>query len=139
VSSMVSGLLIGGLRRSFPLYKQLLAGSTVLAVLLLPLLASQGLVMTAVILFLAGAAVSPTLIAGFTFVQRLVPAARLTEALNWATTALGVGFALGSPSSGWLVDEVSLGAGYWVGIASAGLAVVAAISGRTSLDVAGSD
>jgi MFS family permease len=135
ICSMVSGLIIGGLRRSPPLYKQLLVGSTMLALLLLPLVASQGLLMTAAILFLAGAAVSPTLIAGFAFVQRLVPSARLTEALNWASTALAVGFAVGSPASGWLVDEVSLGAGYWVGVISAGLAVLAAIIGRQSLDV----
>ena len=134
VSSMATGLFIGGLRRSPPLYKQLLVGSSTLALLLLPLIASQGLVMTAVILFLAGAAVSPTLIAGFTFAERLVPAARLNEALNWVSTALSVGFALGSPSSGWLVDEVGLGAGYWVGVISAGLAVAAAIAGRKTLD-----
>lgn len=134
VSSMVSGLLIGGLRRSPPLYKLLLLGSGTLTVLLVPLIASQGLIMTAVILFLAGAAVSPTLIAGFTFVEQLVPRGRLNEALNWASTSLAVGFAFGSPASGWLVDNVSLGAGYWVGIISAGLAVTAALGGRRSLE-----
>ena len=133
--SMIAGLVIGGLRRSPPLYKQLLVGSTMLALLLLPLVVSQNLVMTAAILFLAGAAVSPTLIAGFSFVQRLVPAAGLNEALNWASTALAVGFALGSSASGWLVDNVSLGAGYWVGVVSAGLAVLAATLGRKSLDI----
>ena len=133
VSSMATGLIIGGLRRSPPLYKQLLIGSILLAAMLLPLLASQNLVTTAIILFFAGAAVSPTLIAGFTFVETLVPASRLTEALTWASTALAVGFALGSPSSGWLVDHVSLGAGYWVGVISALLAAAAALAGRRSL------
>lgn len=136
LSSMVSGLFIGGLRHSPPLYKLLLLGSITLAVLLLPLIASQGLIMTAVILFLAGAAVSPTLIAGFTFVEQLVPSSRLNEALNWASTALAVGFALGSPASGWLVDNVSLGAGYWVGVISAALAVLAAMGGRRFLVIA---
>ncbi|MEO8330170.1 MAG: MFS transporter, partial [Candidatus Nanopelagicales bacterium] len=74
VSSMATGLFIGGLRRSPPLYKQLLIGCTLLAAMLIPLLGSQNLLTTAIILFFAGAAVSPTLIAGFTFVERLVPA-----------------------------------------------------------------
>ncbi|HVQ87961.1 MAG TPA: MFS transporter [Actinomycetes bacterium] len=133
VSSMVTGFVLGGLRRSPPLYKQLLVGCVLLAAMLVPLLASQNLLTTAVILFFAGAAVSPTLIAGFTFVERLVPPARLTEALTWASTALAVGFALGSPSSGWLVDHVGLSAGYWVGVISAILACAAAIAGRNVL------
>ena len=130
VSSMLVGLVLGGLRNPPPLYRQLLIGSVGLAVALAPLLASQDLITTAIILFFAGAAVSPTLIAGFTLVERLVPQQRLTEALTWASTSLAVGFALGSAASGWLVDNVSLGAGYWVGVVSAGLAVLAAVASR---------
>ena len=134
VSSMLVGLVLGGLRNPPPLYRQLLIGSVGLAVALAPLLASQDLITTAVILFFAGAAVSPTLIAGFTLVERLVPQHRLTEALTWASTSLAVGFAVGSAASGWLVDNVSLGAGYWVGVVSAALAVVAAVASRGVLE-----
>jgi hypothetical protein len=42
---------------------------------------------------LAGVAIAPTLIAGFTLVQKLVPSGALTEGLNWMITALGVGAA----------------------------------------------
>jgi len=133
LSSMIVGLVIGGLRRSPPLYQQLVVGCAAMAILLVPLLASQNLFATAVILFFAGAAVSPTLIAGFALVERLVPAAQLTEALTWASTALAIGFALGSPMSGWLVDHVSLGAGYWVGVISALLALLAVTLGRRTL------
>ena len=134
VSSMLVGLVIGGLKNPPPLYRQLLIGSVGLAVALVPLLASQGLITTAVILFFAGAAVSPTLIAGFTLVERLVPPHRLTEALPWASTALAIGFALGSAASGWLVDHVSLGAGYWVGVVSALLAVLATLASKGVLE-----
>lgn len=133
VSSMVTGLVIGGLRRAPALYRQLLVGNAVMACLLLPLVVSQGLLMTSIILFIAGGAVSPTLIAGFTLVERIVPGARLNEALNWASTALSVGFALGSPTSGWLVDTVDVGAGYWVGIASATAALIATVVARPAL------
>ncbi len=133
VSSMITGLVIGGLRRVPDLYKQLLAGNAVLCVLLLPLVLSQGLLATAVILFIAGIAVSPTLIAGFALTERIVPSTRLNEALNWVSTALSVGFALGTPTSGWLVDNVDIGAGYWVGIIASAGAVIATILGRSGL------
>ena len=133
VSSMVTGLVVGGLRRAPDLYLQLLIGSCLMVVLLLPLVASPGLVATGVILLIAGIAVSPTLIAGFALTERIVPSTHLNEALNWVSTALSVGFALGTPSSGWLVDHFDVGAGYWVGIVAGAGAVIATILGRRGL------
>jgi MFS family permease len=61
-----------------------------------------------------------------------VPASALTQSLTWTSTAIGVGFALGSPASGWLVDEISIGAGFWVAIAAGLTATVAAALGVRS-------
>ena len=49
---------------------------------------------------LAGVAIAPTLIAGFTLLQKLVPSEALTEGLNWTITALGVGAAVGHGQRG---------------------------------------
>ena len=54
---------------------------------------------------LAGVAIAPTLIAGFTLVQKLVSASALTEGLNWVITALGVGAALGVWTAGLIADS----------------------------------
>jgi hypothetical protein len=53
---------------------------------------------------LAGAAIAPTLIAGFVLVQKLVPSDALTEGLNWVITGLGVGAAVGAWAAGLIAD-----------------------------------
>jgi MFS family permease len=133
VSSMASGLVLGGMQRLPGLHVQLLAGSAATAVLLLPLLFVHSLPGIAAVLLFAGAGVSPALIAGFALAARLVPTSALTQSLTWTSTAIGVGFALGSPSSGWLVDEVSLSAGFWVAISAALVATIAVVLGRRSM------
>lgn len=132
VSSMASGLIIGGMQRLPSLPVQLVGGAAVTTLLLLPLLFVHSLAGIGVVLFFAGAGVSPALIAGFALAARLVPAAALTQALTWTSTSIGVGFAFGSPASGWLVDEVSLNAGFWVAIAAAAVATLAGLVGLRS-------
>lgn len=133
VSSMASGLLIGGTQRLPSLPVQLVSGAAATTLLLAPLLFVHSLVGISAVLFFAGAGVSPALIAGFALAARLVPGSALTQALTWAATAIGVGFALGSPASGWLVDEKSLSAGFWVAITAGAVATAAALVGLRSM------
>ncbi|MCZ3385941.1 MAG: hypothetical protein LH630_03010 [Actinomycetia bacterium] len=133
VSSMLSGLFIGGTQRLPGLPVQLLGGAAATMLLLTPLLFVHSLVGISAVLFFAGAGVSPALIAGFALAARLVPAPALTQALTWTSTAIGVGFAFGAPASGWLVDEISINAGFWVAITAAVVATVAALGGLRSM------
>lgn len=133
VSSMTAGLVVGAMRRLPPLHVQLALGSTLTAALLTPLLVVEALPGMATVLFFAGAGVAPALIAGFALAARLVPPSALTQALTWTSTAIAAGFALGSPTTGWLVDEVSPRAGYWVAIAAAVVAGSSAAFGRSAL------
>jgi MFS family permease len=133
VSSMASGLIIGNLRRIPSLQVQLLGGSAFTALALTPLAFIEPLPAIATVLLFAGAGVSPALIAGFALAARLVPGASLTQSLTWASTAIGVGFALGSPTSGWLVDDVALSAGFWVAIVAGMVATIGALLGRHSM------
>jgi MFS family permease len=127
VSSLVAGLVIGGLRRTFPLELQLLVGSAATWLLLVPLLFVSGLPSIGAVLLFAGAGVSPALIAGFALASRLVPDSALTQALTWTSIAIGLGFALGSPASGALVDHVSIEAGFWVALTAGFVATLAAL------------
>jgi len=129
ISSMAAGLVVGGLRRTPGLHIQLLAGSAATWLLLMPLFFVHSLVGIGAVLLFAGAGVAPALIAGFALASRLVPAATLTQSLTWASIAIGVGFALGSPASGLLVDHVSIRAGFWVGITAGFVATAAALLG----------
>jgi MFS family permease len=132
VSSMLSGLVIGGMQRTPPLHIQLVAGTAATSLLLAPLLVVHSLPGIAVVLLFAGAGVSPALIAGFALAARLVPASALTQALTWSSTAIGVGFAIGSPASGRLVDEISINAGFWVAMIAGVVATAAALIGLRS-------
>ncbi|MDH4158732.1 MAG: MFS transporter [Actinomycetota bacterium] len=128
VSSMLMGLWLGSRSEHFQLRRQMLVGAVALAVSLAPLLLVHDLGQASVVLLFGGAAVSPTLIAGFSLVEAQVPLPRLTEALTWVTVGISVGFALGSPGSGWLVDHVSPQAGFWVAFLAA-LATVLVVAG----------
>jgi len=130
ISSMVAGLVVGGLHRGPPLGRQLLVSTTVMTALLLPLPLTTGLVPVAALLLLGGFAISPALIAGFALVDQLVPGTQLTEGLTWIVASLSVGFAVGTALSGIVVDQHGPDAGFWVGIAAAALSVVAAMVGQ---------
>ncbi len=132
VSSMLSGLVIGGMQRLPPLHVQLVAGTAATALLLAPLLVVQSLPGIAAVLLFAGAGVSPALIAGFALAARLVPSTALTQSLTWSSTAIGVGFAIGSPASGRLVDEISINAGFWVAMTAGVVATLAGLIGLRS-------
>ncbi len=57
------------------------------------------------LLFVAGFAIAPMLIAGNALVGELVAPARLTEGLTWVSTSLGLGVAAGAALAGAWVDE----------------------------------
>ena len=130
LSSMVAGLVVGGLHRNPPLGRQLLVSTVVMSLLLLPLPMTTGLTPVAVLLLLGGFAISPALIAGFQLVDQLVPTEQLTEGLTWIFAALSLGFALATALSGIVVDRSGPVAGFWVGIVAALLATLMALLGQ---------
>lgn len=79
-------------------------------------------------LFVAGFAVSPTLIATMALLERSVPQARLTEAMTVVHTGLLAGVAPGAALSGILVDSHGASAAFWVPV---GAALLAAASAQT--------
>jgi predicted MFS family arabinose efflux permease len=82
---------------------------------------------------LAGLAIAPTLIAGFTLVQKLVPSGALTEGLNWTITALGMGAAVGAWTAGLIADSAGGSTAFLVAVVAGGAAVIAAWCGRSRL------
>lgn len=74
------------------------------------------------IAFLAGLAVSPVLISGTALVERIVPAAQLTEGITWTSTGLALGLAVAVPVSGVIIDSSGAHTAYLV---TAGCAIAA--------------
>jgi MFS family permease len=130
--SFILGLIMGAMRRSLPLERQLLLSLAVLLLTSVPLLLVQSVGTLAAAIFLSGIAVSPTFITAFGLIERKVTPALLTEGVTWVMTGIGIGMALGAFVSGWVVDTFGARSGFSVTLASASLAVlIVALAQRT--------
>jgi MFS family permease len=142
LGSLLAGLLTGMIDWKATPVQRFRRGMIGLAVVMVPLLIAGNLVVLGLLLFLAGFAISPTLVASVSYIESAVPAARLTEGISWLTTGLAVGIAPGAAIAGHVIDRFGASAGFWVP-ALAGLtgAVVAfgtclsAPAGQTGLEL----
>ncbi len=129
LGSFVGGVLYGSRHWSMPLWKRTVWGTVALAVGFSALTLSTGMVMFAVIGFVAGAAIAPTLTNTDTIVQRVVKRPQITEGMSWLRIGMGVGVAFGAWVAGYLVDNVGAQAGLYLAAGSAaamvGIAVLA--------------
>lgn len=125
--SFITGLAFGAMRLRLPLATQLLLSIALAAATTLPLLIVSSLWMLGIVLFIAGASISPTVIVAMALVERHVPAAKLTEGITWVMTGMGIGMAAGSAISGWLIDAYGAHSGFYVSVAGgfSALAIVA--------------
>ena len=132
--SMLAGLAFGAIHWQVPLTRRLLLGALLMTatVAVLPFISRPAVL--ALALFLAGLGIAPTLISGLSLVERMVPAAKMTEGLTWATTGVVVGLSVASPIAGRVVDEVGAQRAFVVGLVSGASAVVVAGLGYRRLD-----
>ena len=116
--SLLSGLVVGGMTMRRDPSSRHRWGLLLITVLLLPVPALDSLVPLTAVMFLAGLAISPTLIAAVTWVAALVPPSRLNEGMALYSTGLIAGIAPGAALSGLAVDGWGASAAYWVPIAA---------------------
>ncbi len=133
VGSLIVGLIYGTLKLKAPLAHQFAAAVAIAAATTLPLLFVASIPMLALTLFISGVAISPTFITAFGLVERLVPAAKLTEGITWVMTGIGIGMAIGSAASGWTIDQFGASSGFWVSVIAGGVALTTALAGNCRL------
>ncbi|MCT7373587.1 MFS transporter [Chelativorans salis] len=131
--SLVVGLVFGTLKLKTSLGRQFLIANAVAMLTTLPLLWVNSIPLLALMLFLAGASISPTFITAFGLIERLVPSSHLTEGITWAMTGIFIGMALGSFISGYVIDAFGAQSGFWVSVAGGGVAFAAALVGQRVL------
>lgn len=141
--SLLAGLVTGGLRITASNATRFRWGLLTLSLLMCTLPFVGGFLALAGCLFLAGFAISPTLIASVGWVEETVPAGRLTEGITILTTALAAGVAVGAALVGYVVDRAGASASYWVpalaGLCGAAIAfVTSALGSRLSSSPSGS-
>lgn len=116
--SLVSGLGYGAKHWLSPLWSRFVIGMLLLAVGVSLFLFVTSLPVLAVVMFVVGFAIAPTLINGNNLVQILVPPAQLTEGLTWVGTALAAGVSLGMSVGGQQIDDGGAHAGFMVVMAA---------------------
>jgi predicted MFS family arabinose efflux permease len=96
----------------------------------LPFVDSRGVL--AIVLFLAGFAISPTMIAAMSWVEAVVPRDRLNEGMTLFSTGMVAGVAPGAALVGMVVDAAGASASFWVPAAAGAVSTAAALmpSGR---------
>jgi MFS family permease len=130
IGSSVAGLAYGAREWGVPAVRILHVSTGLMAIGIAPMLVVHHLGLGAVVLFVAGAASCPAMVAGMLLVQDGVPAARRTEAMTWQASAIWLGVAIGSSVSGHLADTHGAHAGYAVSVLSGVLALAVATLGR---------
>jgi MFS family permease len=116
-----------------PLARQLVVAMGVVMLTTLPSLVVWNVGGLAVALFLAGGAISPTFITAFGLIERLVPGGKLTEGITWAMTGIGLGMALGSIGSGYVIDAFGAQDGFWISVVAGLFALFIVIHGYAAL------
>lgn len=137
--SLIAGLIFGALHLRLSLARQFVLAIAFSAATTLPLLAVGSLWSLAAVLFVAGASISPTVIVAMALVERHVPPSKLTEGITWVMTGVGVGLALGSAASGWLIDNYGAAAGFRVSVAGGFSALAILLLGLRRLSGDASD
>ncbi|KGM34548.1 MFS transporter [Inquilinus limosus] len=130
LGSLLVGLVFGAIKPRLPLAVQFVLAIGLAALTTLPLLVVDSIPALALVLFLAGAAVSPTVITAMGLIERLVPPSQLTEGITWAMTGVGIGMAVGSSISGRIIDGFGAPAGFWVSVAAGTTALAIALLGQ---------
>lgn len=127
LGSMLSGLGYGARHWVTPLWKRFAIGVVALAAGVSLFFLATNIPALAVVMFVTGFAIAPTLINGNGLVQYCVPPDRLTEGLTWVGTSLGIGVSVGSSIAGVLIDDRGSRGGFAVVGAAAGFAVAATL------------
>lgn len=131
--SCISGLAYGARQWASPLWARFAVGICALGVLSSLFFIATNLWMLAGAMFIAGLAISPTLVNGNNMVQLVVAPGQLTEGLTWVGTALGVGVSFGSSIAGARVDSQGAHAGFLIVVIAAACSVVVVLAAMKTL------
>ncbi len=125
LGSLTAGVLTGAIHWRRGPAVRVRWGALAMACAMMPLTFVGSLPLMGVVLFVAGFAIAPTMIATMSLTEATVPPGRLTEGMAIMQTGLVAGVAPGATLSGLVVDPQGASAAYLVSVA-AGLVAAAA-------------
>jgi predicted MFS family arabinose efflux permease len=130
LGSLVAGVITGAVRWRTGPAARMRIGVVALTALMAPTPLIGNAVAMGVLLFLAGFAIAPTLIAEVSLIEQTVPPGRLTEGIAVLHTAMAAGIAPGAALAGLVVDAHGPHVAYLVPLGSGLIGVLAAITMR---------
>jgi MFS family permease len=133
LGSATSGIAYGARPWRSPLDLRYVVALLALSAGVVPVLLATSVTAMAPAAFVAGLAISPTLIASFGLVERLVPPSARTEGFTWLNSGLGVGVAAGSALGGRLAEGPGARTAFLTCLAGALLAMAVGVAGRRTL------
>jgi MFS family permease len=133
LGSATGGLWYGGRRWRAPLHRRFLITLAGMIAGVAPMWALPSVPVLFGVIFFCGLAIAPTLIAGFSLIERTMPRGLLTEGMALLSTAIGVGLALGPPVAGRLIDARNAHWGYAFALACGTVALTAGLLGARRL------
>jgi MFS family permease len=133
LGSATGGLWYGARHWRVPLHRRFLITLAGMVVGVAPLWALPSVPVLFGVIFFSGLAISPTLIAGFSLIERKVARSLLTEGMALLSTAIGLGLAAGPPLAGKLIDAHGARWGYLFALSCGALALVAGLTGSRTL------
>ncbi|MDX6297310.1 MAG: hypothetical protein QOI51_1167 [Nocardioidaceae bacterium] len=125
--SLIAGIITGSFHWQGTPLRRYRLGALAMACVMLPLPFVGSLELLAAVLFLAGFAISPTLVALISLIQAHVPPSRLTEGITWVTTGIGLGVAPGAAIAGRIIDVYGASSAYNVPAVGGALAALVAL------------
>ena len=123
LGSALGGAIFGGLNLRAPVERQF---ACVLGLMAIPVFLHtlvSGTVGFAIVAFLAGALIAPSIAAQSVLISRLAPAQYATEAFTWSSTFIVSGLGAGMALGGYLVETAGLRSAF-----ATGSAIVAAMA-----------
>lgn len=128
--SLIAGAITGALVWRSSILQRLRRGAAGMALAMLPLALIDSMWVMGAVLFVAGFAIAPTLIAAISLAEATVPPARLTEGLAFLQTGLVAGVAPGAAIAGLVVDAHGASTAFLVSAAGGAVALGAAVLTR---------
>lgn len=130
--SLIAGVLTGAVSWNRAPDVRLRFGALAMTLAMTPLAFIDSVAVMGSVLFVAGFAIAPTLIASMTLAEQSVPPSRLTEGLAFLQTGIVAGVAPGAALAGLVIDAHGASPSYLVSVGGGLVALAAALATRAS-------
>ena len=124
--SLIGGVVAGAAASTGPLNRRLQAISAAFVIVLIPPLLAGSITQMAVVMFIAGLPIAPSVAVAYNMLERAAVAGTQAEVFGWMSTAVTIGIAVGTAGGGALIAHTGVHAALVLGIC--GAAVGCAIS-----------